>query len=388
MRLSHAERVLMTVAFGVRVCTLALSAVASAVVPAYDQSTSLLRVHWLLRGVASWDAVYMRHIALHGYTHEQTHAFYPLYPLGLLRPLAAVYRVDPLLAGVAVNVVAFCVATVVLYRLLQLLQLPDAASGSGRVAFLAAVAFCVTPAGIFFTAPYSECAFALASFSGMLAVLRRRRAVAVVAFAAAAALRSNGLLYGGFFLWPHALRVWMRQPTQWRALALDLLCVACVLAPMAGVEWYGRALYCSAGGQSELRPYCATWRPAFYSFIQAHYWNQGLFAYWTVQQLPNFALAAPMAALCAVACATAMRRRHFLLQAHAPHVLLLGLMLAVAVCGTHVQTLTRFVSASPVIYWYAGRQMVDGTRRQWILAYFASYTIAGSVLFASFYPWT
>lgn len=384
------ELLVASFALAVRLSTLALSAVTAAVVPPYDQSSDLLAVAPLLRGVASWDAVYMRHIALHGYTHEQTHAFYPLYPIAVLRPLSRLANgADPLLVGVLVNLAAFPLAAVLLLRL-GTLVLRDAGV-SKRVPLLAALAFGVTPAGIFFTAPYTECLFALASFAGMLCVEQRRRAAAVLAFGAAAALRSNGLLYGGFFLWPHVRRLWTHRSVAARELALDLLCAALVCVPTVGVEWYGRALYCGSGGGGETRPYCSTWRPAFYSFVQAHYWNQGFLAYWTLQQVPNFVLAAPMAALCVAACSEAARARAFVTQARAPHVLLLALMVAVAAVGTHVQTLTRFVSANPVVYWYAGAQLAAARpagRRAWAAAYFGAYTLLGTVLFASFYPWT
>lgn len=374
----------------VRLCTLALSVVTSAVVPAYDQSTSLQQgVPAVARGVASWDAVYMRHIAQHGYTHEQTHAFYPFYPLVVLRPLSSLAGADPLLVGVLVNLLAFPVSALLLLRLsAELLHDSRLPRSLPR---WAALSFAVTPAGIFFTAPYTECLFALASFAGMLFVHRRRRAAAVAAFLVAAALRSNGLLYGGFFLWPHVLRLYTHRSVHPRSLALDLLCAALVLLPTVGVEWYGRALYCrdDAASLSAPRPYCGTWRPAFYSFVQAHYWKQGFLAYWTLQQVPNFVLAAPMAALCVAACCEAVRERAFVTQARAPHVVLLALMLAVALVSTHVQTLTRFVSANPAVYWYAGAQLAARPRRRaWAAAFFGAYTVVGTVLFASFYPWT
>ncbi|WOK93210.1 GPI mannosyltransferase 2 [Canna indica] len=59
----------------------------------------------------------------------------------------------------------------------------------------------------------------------------------------------------------------------------------------------------------------------------------------------------------------------------------------------HVQVSTRFLSASPPIYWFASHLLVS-TRtscRRWgylIRVYFASYVLLGSLLFSTFYPFT
>ncbi|PNG99104.1 GPI mannosyltransferase 2, partial [Tetrabaena socialis] len=48
------------------------------------------------------------------------------------------------------------------------------------------------------------------------------------------------------------------------------------------------------------RPWCSSRVPYVYGFVQAQYWGVGLFRYWTLQQLPNFLLAAPVLLLSAV----------------------------------------------------------------------------------------
>jgi phosphatidylinositol glycan class V len=385
--LSTDERQMARFALISRGAVLGLSAVAVAMVPAYDQSTALLSVAptWM-SGLASWDAVYMRHIATYGYTHEQTHAFFPFFPRLLLAPASHWLSVDPVLVAVVVNnFIAFPIAAVILYRLSLVLL------GSAGRARWAAFAFLVSPASVFFSAAYTESCFALASFLGMLAVVRRARFPAFLAFLAAAALRSNGVLYGGFFLWPHVHRFFVARRLDWRALPLDLLATAGLFAPTVAMELYGRSLYCHSAVTVNDRPYCHAplWRPALYSFVQSHYWNQGFLRYWTLQQVPNFLLAAPMAILCAHACMTALRERDFLRRdARAPFVLLLGVMLVFAVLSSHVQTLTRFVSANPVVYWSASAPLSEKKQRAWAMEYFLVYAVTGTVMFSTFYPWT
>lgn len=147
--------------------------------------------------------------------------------------------------------------------------------------------------------------------------------------------------------------------------------------------------------------------------------NQGLFNYWTPKQLPNFALATPMFVLCFVSIymlfvdatavttsAIASRRRtstsaatkafdamcRFLRAAYAPHVVLLSLMCAVSLLSSHVQTHTRFVASSPIIYLCAARLISRDTSRWWqrllVVGYFVQFSIIGTILFNSFYPWT
>ena len=70
--------------------------VADLLVPDYDTSTEIIDsaagppisaldefVRRALRGFSHWDAVYLTHIAQHGYTFEQFQAFFPCLPLAM-----------------------------------------------------------------------------------------------------------------------------------------------------------------------------------------------------------------------------------------------------------------------------------------------------------------
>eukprot|EP00262_Sarcandra_glabra_P015600 TRINITY_DN4852_c1_g1_i1.p1 TRINITY_DN4852_c1_g1~~TRINITY_DN4852_c1_g1_i1.p1 ORF type:complete len:269 (+),score=35.15 TRINITY_DN4852_c1_g1_i1:53-808(+) len=75
-----------------------------------------------------------------------------------------------------------------------------------------------------------------------------------------------------------------------------------------------------------------------------------------------------------------------------PFVLHLGFMSTVAFFVMHVQVATRFLSASPPLYWSASYLIVSpSTGRRWgylIYTYFAAYILLGSLLFSNFYPFT
>ncbi|GMH10277.1 hypothetical protein Nepgr_012118 [Nepenthes gracilis] len=74
-----------------------------------------------------------------------------------------------------------------------------------------------------------------------------------------------------------------------------------------------------------------------------------------------------------------------------PFVLHLGFMAATAFFVMHVQVATRFMSASPPLYWFASSLMSSSDSRKWaylIWVYSAAYILLGSLLFSNFYPFT
>ncbi|XP_074571597.1 uncharacterized protein LOC141828126 [Curcuma longa] len=76
-----------------------------------------------------------------------------------------------------------------------------------------------------------------------------------------------------------------------------------------------------------------------------------------------------------------------------PFILHLAFLTFTAFFVMHVQVSTRFLSASPPIYWFASHLLVSNrinSRRVGCLvcAYFVSYVLLGSLLFSNFYPFT
>lgn len=122
-------------------------------------------------------------------------------------------------------------------------------------------------------------------------------------FSAATTVRTNGLLSGIIFAWDVILHV-LRSATRVQRRAPEnsfffellelfgLLCggalVACGYAfPQLKAYW----VFCTEGNT---RPWCGKLPPSIYSFVQAHYWNVGFLRYWTISNIPLFALATPM----------------------------------------------------------------------------------------------
>lgn len=75
-----------------------------------------------------------------------------------------------------------------------------------------------------------------------------------------------------------------------------------------------------------------------------------------------------------------------------PFVLHLSFMVATAFFVMHVQVATRFLSSSPVLYWFASHIMGSPCiGKKWgyfIWSYSVAYILLGSLLFSNFYPFT
>eukprot|EP01133_Synstelium_polycarpum_P003492 gene3492-3989_t len=206
---------------------------------------------------------------------------------------------------------------------------------------------------------------------------------------------------------------------------LAALQMAVVVAPYIAFQYFGYSRYClDAPATSKHgvwpRPWCAGSIPNLYGYVQNAYWNQGFFNYYTIQQIPNFLLAAPMTLLatCAVVSyiryftrhpyeMTSVAAKHRLknkinlerspyFSAHlVPFAVYLAFLIVFSTTFMHVQVITRFFCHSPVIFWFAAKPFVEPSssprverQKHTILWYFLLYCIVGCVLFPNFYPWT
>ncbi|EFJ08558.1 dolichol-p-mannose mannosyltransferase [Selaginella moellendorffii] len=384
----------------------------------------------LLRSVV-WDGVYYLRIARCGYEYEQMHAFQPLLPLLMrflsntaLRGFVPFFGYDETLAlsGYVINVMAFVLAALYLYRLsLYVLE-------RERMAFLSTAFFCFNPASVFYSSLYTESLFALLSFAGMWYLVSGARWTSAILFGFSSIARSNGIVHAGFFLFQclhlvyHHKVFHMKRPLLAGSLFVIIQCglqASLVVAPFVGFQAYGYFEMCFNDSKQQ-RPWCSATIPYLYGFVQDHYWDVGFLRYFQLKQIPNFLSASPALLLASSAIVTYARaqpklfyslglaapswqkRKAALLPDHSkpprvkkettgfyavasvPFVFELLVMTLVAFLVMHVQVSTRFLSCSPVIYWFSA-----SFRRQWIGWWvFLSYTLVGTLLFVNFYPFT
>ncbi|XP_066060681.1 GPI mannosyltransferase 2 [Chamaea fasciata] len=375
----------------------------------------------LLGGLGRWDAEHFLFIAERGYLLEHSCAFLPLFPLSLralcaLLPFPAPLQprsrlllwAAPLNAGLSALAAA------------ALLGLGRAVLGRPRQAFLAALLFSLSPAGVFMAAAYSESLFAALAFSAMWRLERGQSWLGGMLFALASGARANGVLNAGFFLYSRGRRLALRLQAgpaprgQLPSLGKQVLslafsaALACagVVLPFALFQYYAYVRFCGpgaglaqavpepllrlardkgyrvAGVGGDKPPWCSQRFPVVYSYIQDAYWNVGFLRYFELRQIPNFLLALPVTLLGSWAAWT-------YISTNPRHCLTLGLERSKSegrgkardgFCGPaafvyvvhatallvfgffcmHVQVLTRFLGcSSPVLYWFAAHLLQE-----------------------------
>lgn len=276
----------------------------------------------LLEGFRRWDAQYFLHISEHGYTYENTLAFFPLYPLciKIVRYIVAhvisfmTVHTLSLLIGIILNVIFFAKASNAVYELGRRV-LKDQ-----RKAEVAAILFCFNPASIFFTAPYSESLYSWLSFTLMIKCFEDINSVLIVVPLSLSILcRSNGLLNIGFVIY-FGLKKMFNQNTllSFVTVFLKVFSILIIIAFHFGLmQVYNYYLFCfqknfnfpdfikdyavehdliMAGNRTNetVSPWCSSNFPVSYSYVQEQYWNVGFLNYYEFKQIPNFLLATPI----------------------------------------------------------------------------------------------
>lgn len=354
-------------------------------------------VETALGGFRRWDAEYFLHVAEYGYTYENTLAFFPLFPLcvrilgQLLLLVLPVFSLRSilLLSAVLLNVVFFGKAAECLYDL------------SCRVfrnrtrAKIAAALFCINPASIFFSAPYSESLYCWLTFAFFRDCLKEISVQQTFPLSLTIVCRSNGLI-NVFFLVYISLKRFIRHfnvTTFLNIVFKSAVISFFVLFHFGLLNAYHFYLFCHhlnikfpiqirkyatemgyvlAGNKTDnVSPWCNNSIPMSYGYIQERYWNVGFLRYFEYKQIPNFLLAAPIILLVTVSFLAYIRRNYkyclrlglfvndticspvtqfdqmsFVFRVHAAALAIFSLLCI------HVQVTTRMLaSSSPVIYW-------------------------------------
>ncbi|XP_022094088.1 GPI mannosyltransferase 2-like [Acanthaster planci] len=326
--------------------------------PIANPSASDRFLHFLLGGYSKWDASYFLHIVQHGYTETQMFAFFPLFP-SVVRVFAEIIVLplqqllslrmhlfsSVLLSAVTLNIFLFSCAAVLLYHLgVRVLSCQ-------RLAYKAALLFCINPASVFMTSAYTESLFASLSFAGMLALEHDKLLCSALCFAFSGAARSNGIISVAFLLYFSVKKgaalfndvvQFEREESRLKATVLwkmtcchlrDVLGIASVLPlcciiflPFVLFQIYSFMTICTS--ENDIVSFVTSYfygmtipvldhAPSFcdesmaipYTAIQSQHWNVGFLKYYELKQLPNFLLALPMVVLCVDAVATYCRKR-------------------------------------------------------------------------------
>ena len=205
-----------------------------------------------------------------------------------------------------------------------------------------------------------------------------------------------------------------------------------MITPLAMVQYFAYSLYCTTSNPNlHLSPWCFSFIPDVYNYVQKKYWGVGLFQYYSLHQLPNFLLAAPilLISLFSLFFYFIFHLRSFLRR---PSPLPLfcsskddvkygkmifdinliifyihwAILIVISLTILHVQVTTRFLSSTPPIYWissylllFPGKKRITigrGRGRRWIsltlgdvvLLYYLIFIVVGATLHVNFLPWT
>ncbi|GFF65847.1 conserved hypothetical protein [Aspergillus lentulus] len=378
-----------------------------------------------------WDAIYFTEAASRGYVFEQEWAFgygftklINFFANALQRTGAVDHAFREHIAGILIAHAAHGLSVLVLYCL-------GCAIFSGRqgrmLAFIAACLYIFSPAGLFLSAPYGESTYALLSFTGYFLFVQSFSPSGAstglkdaliplggILCGLATTVRSNGILNGLLFL-EEAIRVLysmtggitFAKSRRLFAVGIAGVCTGLGFVVPQYIAYRDFCLNSPYTHDGQPRIWCRRTVPSIYSFVQDHYWNNGFLRYWTVSNIPLFALASPMLAIMTYSAFWTLNVQsgrltgadRLLRSLAAPQFILAVLTLA----KHHVQIITRMSSGYPVWYfWIADLLMKEyslvrldkkevggqkqGSYSSMAVTYMISYAAVQGVLFASFLP--
>jgi phosphatidylinositol glycan class V len=277
-----------------------LSLLSYLVCPSYDTSTELLILNgskasnsiltdWVL-SLIKWDSIYFLKISKYGYVYENYLAFFPGLPFTIKFINSALGLEDSIInlsiVGLVLSNISFLISIQFLFNLsLKVVK-------NKKLSFLACVLYTFNPSSAIFSSIYTESSFNMLSFLGMYLLSIDNDYLAAFTWALAGLVRSNSIIYSGFFVYKLVFKAVNGEYKGLLAKVLHtMLLVSITLSSFIWFQYYAYTQFCSGKSSAESSEWCSGF--VSYTYIQTKYWNNGFLKYWTLQQLPNFLLAAP-----------------------------------------------------------------------------------------------
>lgn len=358
-------------------------------------------VNSVLKKLVTWDIVYFSDLFVHGPEFEHLFVFCPLWWRWVkYMPPASDNFYTKLLASVIYANGFHLVSCISMFYLAETTfnKISMFRLRAKSIAWASSLAYVISPAGIFLTAPYSE-SFCnvlvitglwfreaalgknpvLSSFRTLTSVLLYLLSGLLIAISFG--VRANSVLFGLFYLYD-LQNAWKNRLVADCALTIAAggqLAVAIIVS-----TWYPYSVFCPNRGE-----WCNSWFPSLFSYAQAKYWGTGFLAYWTPNNIPNFAFAAPTIIIAFWA------SRYFLLEYPSnrllPHIATTIALCIGAILFWHVQIITRIGSVLPLPYMYIGCLATSPSHLQnawakFIAAFSLLWIFLQTGLFAGFLP--
>eukprot|EP00834_Sanchytrium_tribonematis_P002724 NODE_90_length_21577_cov_0.697691.p8 type:complete len:359 gc:universal NODE_90_length_21577_cov_0.697691:3696-4772(+) len=289
-------------------------------------------------GLLVWDAIHFKNILMHGYEFEHALAFMPGLPILVFAIHSFFWYFPIILVGIIIVNICHVLAAYVLQKLAEKLGI------NGNVWIL----YLFTPQVYILSTLYSEFPFSLVTFLGIYAIHSGKLLTSILYFTLASAFRSNGIINLGFIIWYFLSRILKKSVT-----ISDLLyfSIGSILIPMPFIafQYYAALMYCPG------RPWCENLFS--YGYIQNHYWQSGLFMYFTKNNIPMFLIVAPILFVI-LWILPYFARLHYrawnlamlFCNPLTPHVVLLLFLLIYGTFAMHVNTLLRLLTSIPSFY--------------------------------------
>ncbi|KAL8818531.1 MAG: hypothetical protein Q9223_002854 [Gallowayella weberi] len=308
-------------------------------------------------------------------------------------------------------------------------------------ALISASLHILSPAGLFLSAPYAESSFSFLNFAGFFLYalnlqahddgrpgLRDILALASgIAFGLATMFRSNGILSGLLFCYDIVRSILtVRSDAQPQKILASLRRVSFIGISgilMAVGSFFPQFLayqeYCVQGKPEHRAMWCTHRIPSIYAWVQSHYWNVGLFRYWTLSNAPLFMLATPMLLILMLSADCTFPRNQSssrltsetaepsstpigegwtsplgreIEQRFAVPQLLLAIL---ALTSYHVQIVNRISSGYPLWYWWLASKIMSKEHisvagcsipMKVVVGWMVTYALLQAGLFAAFLP--
>ncbi|KAE9401585.1 hypothetical protein BT96DRAFT_1018070 [Gymnopus androsaceus JB14] len=316
--------------------------------PLFDASPNVISTSKWFKPILRWDVFHFAHIADKGYVYEHEWAFFPGSPFFL-----RLFNSSDILLAVAMIFIA-CDTTAVLYRL-SLNHF-----GSPNLAFLAALLSLLpsSPATLRL-ASSTEPFFTYLSYRGMLYCAHSNWLLATICFTLASSFRSNGILLSGYILWGLLIQPFLassKPPTHISAYVKSIIYSAMIFSPFIYHQTTGYMAFCAGNA---IQSWCSKSLPFIYSHVQSKYWNSGFLRYWTLEQLPNFIIAAPPFLVILAYSAHILTSKEVLSSSMTPHAIHACVMCCMLLFNSHVQIVLRLAPSMPLVYWAAAWLIID-----------------------------
>lgn len=175
---------------------------------------------------------------------------------------------------------------------------------------------------------------------------------------------------------------------------------ACVISPFIYHNLSAYFAFCLLAENVPRAPFCTNFPYSIYSHVQSKYWHNGLFRYWSLQQLPNFLITAPPLLTIFIFSIYHLRvrladilnpsnrgNRPFSSSSLTPHAIHSLFICCLLLFASHTQILLRVAASLPLTYWAAAWLVIyypiHGQR--WI-AWSMAWGSISVVLWSSFLP--